>query len=79
MEVNPSTMTLSPGLQPGGGARISTLSGVEAHMTMASDTMPLDKREFVSDVTVYSDINKTNYFRLCLSYEVSSERPKRDL
>ena len=35
-------MTLSPGAEPGGGARISTLSGVEAHITIASDTMPLE-------------------------------------
>ena len=33
--VNPSTWTGSPGLLPAGGVRISTLSGVDAHITIA--------------------------------------------
>ena len=36
----PSHVTLSPGMQPGGGAKISTFSGVLAHITIASDGTP---------------------------------------
>lgn len=38
---NPWKVTRSPGWAPLGGSRISTLSGVLAHMTMAWDTIPL--------------------------------------
>ena len=37
----PGTLTRSPGTAPAGGAKISTFSGVEAHMTIASETIPL--------------------------------------
>lgn len=37
----PWKMILSPAAAPAGGSRISTLSGEQAHMTMAWDTTPL--------------------------------------
>uniref|UniRef100_A0A915HI40 Uncharacterized protein n=1 Tax=Romanomermis culicivorax TaxID=13658 RepID=A0A915HI40_ROMCU len=37
---NPVTKTRSPGTAPGGGFRISTFCGVEAHKTMPCDSIP---------------------------------------
>ena len=37
----PGTVTTSPGAAPLGGAKTSTFSGVDAHMTIASDMIPL--------------------------------------
>ena len=37
----PTQTTRSPTTQPSGGSRISTFSEVEAHMTIASDGIPL--------------------------------------
>lgn len=41
----PSTVTLSPGTTPAGGSIISIFSGEEAHITIASDSIPRILRE----------------------------------
>ena len=55
----PVTVTRSPGTAPSGGARISTLSGVEAHMTIASDTIPRILAGF--------KLHKSTTMRFCIS------------